>query len=240
MKKLKISSNYGMMKDFRRDPNFDDVVPTIKTLPEWHHKMPLWGGDGKVGTVREEPGTVPTVKFCIPFVDAMTSGYTVLLEEDLEVSSHVDHPDYTVKSGNDLISSHKNTQFPGITVPEEYYPDASKWNNQITFETPKGYSLIFTHPLNRLDLPFFTLTGIIDADKFNGMSVNFPFFMRKDFNGIIPKGTPIAQVIPMKRDKWKLVPGIIGAWKGTKFLAKFNSIELRRYQRLFHVKKSYK
>jgi len=32
---------------------------------------------------------------------------------------------------------------------------------------------------------------------------NVPFFFSKDFEGIIPMGTPIAQIIPFKRDDWK-------------------------------------
>jgi hypothetical protein len=27
--------------------------------------------------------------------------------------------------------------------------------------------------------------------------------LRKDFNGLIPKGTPYAQIVPFKRDSWK-------------------------------------
>jgi hypothetical protein len=34
--------------------------------------------------------------------------------------------------------------------------------------------------------------------------VNFPFFIRKDFEGIIPAGTPIAQAIPFKRTDWEM------------------------------------
>ena len=31
-----------------------------------------------------------------------------------------------------------------------------------------------------------------------------PFFLKAGFTGIIPKGTPIAQLIPFKREDWKL------------------------------------
>jgi hypothetical protein len=61
---------------------------------------------------------------------------------------------------------------------------------------------MFTHPINRPDLPFYTMTGIVDTDTFP-VPVNFPFFIREDFDGIIPEGTPIAQVIPFKREDWK-------------------------------------
>ncbi len=37
-----------------------------------------------------------------------------------------------------------------------------KFHNLWTIEAPEGYSLLFTHPVNRFDLPFTTLTGWVD------------------------------------------------------------------------------
>jgi hypothetical protein len=34
--------------------------------------------------------------------------------------------------------------------------------------------------------------------------INFPFFLKKDFNGIIKAGTPIIQAIPFKRETWDM------------------------------------
>ena len=33
--------------------------------------------------------------------------------------------------------------------------------------------------------------------------INFPFFIKEGFTGLIPYGTPIVQIIPFKRDDWK-------------------------------------
>jgi hypothetical protein len=30
-----------------------------------------------------------------------------------------------------------------------------------------------------------------------------PFFITKDFVGLIPKGTPFAQIVPFKRESWE-------------------------------------
>jgi hypothetical protein len=71
---------------------------------------------------------------------------------------------------------------------------------------PKGYSAIFAHPFNRIDLPFFTTTGVVDSDVFfhtGEHSGNYPFYIEKDFEGIIPAGTPMYQIIPVKRENWK-------------------------------------
>ena len=53
-----------------------------------------------------------------------------------------------------------------------------------------------------MDLPFYTLGGVLDTDKW-GEAGNHPFLLKKGFEGIIPKGTPIVQVIPFKRENWK-------------------------------------
>jgi hypothetical protein len=34
-------------------------------------------------------------------------------------------------------------------------------------------------------------------------NTNHPFFIQEEFEGIIPKGTPYMQMIPIKRDSWK-------------------------------------
>jgi hypothetical protein len=63
--------------------------------------------------------------------------------------------------------------------------------------------VLLTHPLNREDLPFHVTSGIIDSDVFFNAG-NIPFFIKEDFEGVIPKGTPIAQLIPIKRYDWKM------------------------------------
>jgi hypothetical protein len=69
--------------------------------------------------------------------------------------------------------------------------------------------------------------------------VQFPFFIKKDFNGLIPAGTPILQAIPFKRDDWKADYGkeeesyqYEGFWKW------FNP-PLAKYKREFWQKKNY-
>jgi hypothetical protein len=61
---------------------------------------------------------------------------------------------------------------------------------------------LFKHPSYRDDLPFTSISGIIDSDEFilNG---KVGFFIKDNFTGLIPKGTPMYQMIPFKRDDWK-------------------------------------
>jgi len=53
------------------------------------------------------------------------------------------------------------------------------------------------------DSPFQIFTGVVDTDAYD-QAVNFPFGLKDpEFEGLIPAGTPIAQVIPFKRTSWK-------------------------------------
>ena len=63
-----------------------------------------------------------------------------------------------------------------------------KFNNFWTIEAPPGYSLLFTHPVNRADLPFTTLTGLVDCDAFHHNPLNFPArWHDRSFNGVLRK-----------------------------------------------------
>jgi hypothetical protein len=107
------------------------------------------------------------------------------------------------------IDFHDNNQVAGTPFFEE---DSLliKFINFWTIELPPGYSLFITHPVNRQDLPFQTLTGLVDADRYKENFIHFPASWRDaGFNGVLPKGTPVAQCLPIKRDAWDAQFGTI-------------------------------
>lgn len=91
----------------------------------------------------------------------------------------------------------------GRTIPRPagYSDNHLVWPAKWGIKLPKGYSAVVTHPFNRYDLPFVTLSGLIDSDEFFPHG-NMPFFIKDGFEGVIPKGTPFAQVLPVKREQW--------------------------------------
>ena len=57
------------------------------------------------------------------------------------------------------------------------------------------------HPINCDDLPFRLVTGLVDANRFNEVGINFPaVWVDADFNGVLPRGTPIVQCYPVPRE----------------------------------------
>ena len=78
---------------------------------------------------------------------------------------------------------------------------AIKFNSFWTIELEPGWSLFATHPVNRDDLPFRLITGLVDADLFHDGGINFPaIWLEPDFSGVLPKGTPVAQVFAVPRN----------------------------------------
>ena len=45
------------------------------------------------------------------------------------------------------------------------------------------------------------MSGVVDNDKVH-LPGTMPFFMLKGLSGILPAGTPYAQIIPFKREHW--------------------------------------
>jgi hypothetical protein len=175
--------------------------PAKKYVPEWYKKAEKFvKGKHKVA---DQDGPSTTIKLCVPFLDSLISGYMVELWQDVEVyknDSGLARINWATEPK--VASQRSSEQMQGFPKPPEYDDQDFTWSFHFCFKTPPGYSVIFTHPLNRLDLPFYTLTGIVDSDEVISDG-NIPFILRNDFEGIIPKGTPIIQIIPFKRDNWE-------------------------------------
>lgn len=175
---------------FKSDrPEFSIEVPrqASKTLPDWFRVF-----DRVISGKR-------TVKSCMPFLDAMTAGYTIVLPVDVFIDA--DRQDIRVSASIDVIAKHYKEQIPPGMILDTYSDEPYKWINSFYVKTPKGYSSYIMHPANRPDLPFMTLSGVVDTDN-HPLLINFPFLIKNGFSGVIPAGTPIAQILPFKREDW--------------------------------------
>jgi hypothetical protein len=191
---------------FRCPPELDAIlprpIPAVQGVPDWFKAMPAKAFSAVMQTERM------TVKKCPPFIDAMTYGFLIPLATDLHVENEtftweLDFPSSAITSyARSPLDFHDSAQVIGTPLFDE---DAFiiKFNNFWTIETPPGYSLLVTHPVNRHDLPFTTLTGLVDTDLYKDSFINFPAQWRNSkFAGVLPKGTPVAQCLPVKRDLW--------------------------------------
>ena len=180
-------------------------VPASSSLPDWLRTMPPQAVN-ELNLHQED-----TVKRCPPFVDAMTHGFLMPLICDLKIENgEVSWDNDALPSGGSLafvrapVSFHGPNQVSGTPLFE---PDRFliKFHSLWTIEAPEGYSVLFTHPMNRLDLPFTTLTGLVDCDHYHDNWIHFPArWNDPDFSGVLPKGTPVAHCVPVKRGDWTM------------------------------------
>jgi hypothetical protein len=182
-----------------------DVYPNIITpakthIPEWYKKIPKWKNN-EIFSI--ENGFAKTVKQCIPFMDSILSGYMVELPYDIYIKNNNGLPFLTWRDGVQNPPKSRDNVSNIEIVPFNHHPVEFGWNPNCSFLVPKGYSLLLTHPLNRQDLPFTTLSGIVDGGFVVQADGFIPFYIKKDFEGIIPQGTPILQIIPFRQENWK-------------------------------------
>jgi hypothetical protein len=214
--------------------------PASRAIPSWYSAIPRFTENRKKFRIFNTGETISTVKWCNPFMDSLTAGYVITLEHDLQVTIEDGGHSFVWKSGGDgFVSTHHKNQISPEMVPHGFDPQPFKFLNNWSVRTPKGYSALFVHPLNRGDLPFYTLSGFVDTDEYN-MPVNFPFLIRSDYEGIIPAGTPIAQVIPIKRESWTHEVGEFNSDFVVEKSAKLNSTIYRAYKTLFWKRKDYR
>ena len=176
--------------------------PAAEGLPDWLRTMPAQAFSALTA------GDDDTVKRCPPFLDAMTAGFLVPLMCDVTVKDGAFSWDMEMPAGASVayprspLGLHDPAQVTGTPLF-----DAGrfvlKFHNLWTIEAPEGYALLFTHPFNRFDLPFTTLTGLVDCDLYHDAWIHFPAVWRDTgFSGVLPRGTPVAQCVAVRREAW--------------------------------------
>ena len=232
----------------------DHPIPIKLNIPEWYKKL-------------EHSVMFKTVKGCMPFLDTLTSGYLLKMPQDLFIRHNVDNKNSQGENFKDSfqtfgmhehfqnltarfinlnsgIDIHPSKQLEGSSLVEKnknlpFYKILNPWK----IKTPKGFSCLFVPPLNNSDDRFSILPGIVDTDVFPN-EINFPIVINGDkyptLETTFKKGTPYVQIIPFKRDSWKmsLKPRKQNEIKISRIF--YNLKILNFYKDKFWVKKSWK
>lgn len=170
-----------------------------------------------------------TIKGCMPFLDTLTYGYVLKIPQDMNFkiwwSDELKCFDANLQTDlaqyGDIINVNAlNMNFRNNEIHQEFQWKGAKWTTQnyslpITkiinpwlIKTPPGWSCLFTPPLNNKDDRFEILPGIVDTDVFDQW-INFPGYFNsykypKGLEFTLKKGTPYCQIIPFKREEWKM------------------------------------
>jgi hypothetical protein len=198
------------------DISFFEPIPASKFIPDWYKNAEGYVG-GKKAKVKDSPIGKPTIKKCMPVFDSMTAGYIMFTQVDISFSDEMEYDPFGNEIGNvkywhyasssdftKPVTAHDAHQLPDYPGFDDSLGGAGKFEQPFAIKTPKGYSCLFMNPVHRDAQPFEILEGIVDTDLYHG-PINFPFIFKDNrYTGIIPAGTPIAQVIPFKRESWTM------------------------------------
>ncbi len=167
--------------------------PAKGYLPDWFRKLPAVDPE-QVSAA--DAGL--TIKRCMPFLDAMTTGWIIPLAATvrLDISDDGTRVDAGWDFDRTMVSNHAGSQIRGH--PRDHVPPC-KFHNYWTIKTPPGWSSLFIDPLNRPNGVFELIAGIVDTDLY-ASEIHFPFLATgRDGLHVIEQGSPLVQVIPFKR-----------------------------------------
>lgn len=223
-----ITAQHVVMDKFDDWDSIPNPVPATKMVPEWFKKTKNLAGPIE---------TMPTIKKCPPFLDAITSGYIINFCSPLTVEYKGNGLVSKTGPGSMFMSSHAVGQFE--EAPWKDKP-VLKFGSPWIIETPPGWSCFFTHPLNVPTDIYQSLSGIVDTDTYR-VPVNFPFVLN------LPKGekyefttqTPMVQVIPFKRQEWEMEVGQTNWEEWRSHQTVLGKAGDEAYKNNFHVKKKF-
>lgn len=187
--------------EFLCDPKLEGQIPppdkAIRFAPEWFKRLPREMG---MKDAYGLPGM--TVKACLPVTDVLSLGFIIPLPFDIQLMVPEDRVSIQMGWAADVPFQPVEQHHPGqIGAPEPPFQATMplKFINPWRIKVPDGYSVLFSQPFSRPDLPFTCFSGLVDCDRFD-TTINFPFVWSGPVGTtILPAGTPIAQLVPIRR-----------------------------------------
>tara|TARA_B110000211_G_scaffold143498_1_gene163792 strand:- start:2632 stop:3363 length:732 start_codon:yes stop_codon:yes gene_type:complete len=228
--------------------NYTEILPEPCKL-----NIPLWYKELKHSVINK------TIKGCMPFLDTLTTGYIIKMPIDYYIAHNIKKEGKRHTEGYTELNSYKNINLNNKNNLESHSIDQlgekcpfvnknkslpfHKILNPWLIKTPPGYSCLFLPPMNNSDDRFSIIPGIVDTDTFH-QEINFPIIINGDkypvLETLIELGTPIVQVIPFKREKWKMIIESKGFLNRNKvnFLSRIKLLNV--YKNKWWSKKSWK
>jgi hypothetical protein len=214
----------------------EQPLPASRYLPDWYKDAKSYLSGKKEPSNQHNPNA--TIKRCMPLFDMMTAGYVITTPCDIYVQQNEQGTIFTwsdAKTGVAFQPIEQVQNHPFYSGVQNITRMVLPWS----IKTPKGWSILLMG-LSHRESVFEVLPGIVDTDKY--ASPTNTFFKLTDplFEGLIPMGTPYAQIIPFKRENWKSKLGSDKEIKEHKITeAKLSLTLFDRYKNLWWQKKEY-
>lgn len=225
-----ISTDIGLTNKFQ-------PVPAKKLIPQWFKDIPS--------------NSEVTVKDCVPALDYLSSGYIIrnIWHVSLKQNTPVKYYPNTRKEKyiewqcaadqwegtQRYLGIHTYSQCPmdKHNTPTDYFKILSPW----IIKTPPGYSCLVIPPLYHDQKGYAMLPAIVDTDTYD-TPINLSGYLTDLKNAVnIMPGDPLVQIIPFKRDSWKMDISEVEYHRSTVGL--FLDGVTKIYKNIFHSKKKF-
>lgn len=247
--------------EFWIEEHLYDVIehptPALKNIPEWYKKAPRYfSADQNVGYgLRDQGfGSEPkgTYKSCMPFLDALQMGYTITLWQDLVYEKKFGKIHFSwhmaFNEGRPPFVEHSMAQSQGVPIIDDgVIKNFVKFESPWKVVTPPGYSILMVPCLNHFEKRFFIASGVVESDDYlGGLGVPCVWLDTDLEEGevrVLPKGTPLAQIIPFRREDYKMEVVKMDKKKEYKkwlWQNKLAAYVTSSYKKLFWKKKTYR
>jgi hypothetical protein len=182
------------------DKHLEIPSPASKEIPDWYKQtMPYHHGHNFELSF---DGPANTVKGCMPVLDVISTGWIQKTWCDIYIERNEEGQVYFQHAADPQIVSFRDIKSIGnMPIPDGYSAISFQWQRPWRVITPPGHSVLYTHPFYRTDLPFMSVSAVVDTDSYHSEG-KVAFFLKDGFTGIIPKGTPMYQIIPFQKDAW--------------------------------------
>jgi hypothetical protein len=223
---------FSLVHGREQESAFPRPYPANRDIPDWFKSMPP--------EVEAGGASVRTIKNCPPFLEAMACGYVIPVVADISLSLDQAGEFRGHSSYASIVQIHRPIQVTGAPFENRLIV---KILNPWLIRTPPGYSTLFLPLLNRFELPLFPLAGLVETDLFY-REVNFPALlaMAPGTSVVLPRGTPLVQVIPIKRDEFQseFVPPDFEKYNAMDLATRDSPENYNFYKNNFWRKKNYR
>lgn len=168
----------------------------------------------KVIPVKSGVSSHVSLKRCPGIVDYATLGYVIRAWTDILITTDSDGESFNWKANLDHTYHNINRLDPAVThfdsnLYYDYFPRKNTFRSTLKINTPwhvevpKGYNLLFAPVWYDNEERFTTIPGILDPEINDNIKILL-YWHSIGKTEIIKAGTPLARIIPIKMDNWKV------------------------------------
>jgi hypothetical protein len=142
--------------------NIEKPKPMRSIIPDWYKKIPMFANNKQY---ENDLGEGISVKGCVPFLDAISSGYAIVTSQDIQISQQFEFPRLSWRIGPTPLVERKSHEY--LPTPIGCSDSQFAWDLPFGIELPNLSSLCNFRKCNlsNLEGSLFKTLSILASDK---------------------------------------------------------------------------